>query len=532
MKQLKIFLFLTLLGLQSFAQTLSPNVSPTSGGYATGNNGVSLSWTMGQTFSATLSGGGRVLSQGEQQPEIDLFTGSTATLVCAGSPFSVPYVAKGYVDAANVFTAQLSNANGSFATPVNIGTATATLSGNINATIPPGTAAGTGYRVRVVSGNPARVAADNGFNFAVNTLSTAPTSITSSASSVLYGQNFTMTVTGGSLGSGAAWKWYAGSIGGTSIGTGASITTSQTGTSTYFVRAEGPCGNSNAASKTISIIYGPATITTTAVNNTICSGASVKLTVAGALCSGAIWKWTKGSCNPNQSENNLGTGQTLVVAPTSTTTYYVKSQGGTCATTNCIAVTITVLPLPLKPGSITGLSSVCKNGTNYQFSVPAESGYSFNWSFPAGCSITQGAGTNLVKVTWGTNSGTVGVTKSNLCGVSTASTKAVTATVCANVAARNDVTAVVTVSGIGSVKIAPNPATSFVYVKLYGYIGAVTLQLRGIEGRVLRQEKIQAASVKFEQRRIDVANLTSGTYLLMIIDEKGHIHTEKVIIAR
>ena len=181
MKQLKIFLFLTLLGLQSFAQTLSPNVSPTSGGYATGNNGVSLSWTMGETFTATLSGGGRVLSQGEQQPEIDLFTGSTATSVCAGNSFIVPYIAKGYVDAGNVFTAQLSNASGSFATPVNIGTATATLSGNINATIPASTVAGSGYRVRVVSGNPARLAANNVANIQVTKcICTNATGLTSS----------------------------------------------------------------------------------------------------------------------------------------------------------------------------------------------------------------------------------------------------------------------------------------------------------------------------------------------------------------
>ena len=487
---------------------------------------------MGQTFSATLSGGGRVLSQGEQQPEIDLFTGSTATSVCTNSSFTVPYVAKGYVDATNVFTAQLSNASGSFATPVNIGTTTATLSGNINATIPSGTAAGIGYRVRVVSGNPARVAADNGVNFTVNTLSTAPTSITSSASSVLYGQNFTMTVTGGSLGSGAAWKWYAGSVTGTPVGSGGSITITQTGTTTYYVRAEGPCGNSLAASKTISIIYGPAIVTTTAVNNTICSGSSVKLSVAGALCSGAIWKWTKGSCNPNQSENNLGTGQTLVVAPTSTTTYYVKSQGGTCATTNCIAVTITVLPLPSKPGNITGPTSVCKGGTNYQYSVTAESWTSFNWSFPAGCSITQGAGTNLVKVNWGNNTGTVSVTKSNLCGVSAASTTSVTAKVCASVAARNYIPTEVTAGEIASVKITPNPATSIVYVKLNGYSGSVTLQLRNIEGKVLIQNKIQITSGNPVQQRLNVAELPSGIYLLTVIDEKRDTHTAKVIIAR
>ena len=164
------------IGFMTNAFTQTPNAISyqavarnSSGGHATGS-GVSLSWSMGETFIATLSGGGQLLSQGGQQPEIDLFTGSTATSVCAGSSFAVPYTANGYVDAGNVFTAQLSNASGSFAAAVNIGAVTATQSGNINATIPAGTPAGSGYRVRVVSGNPALAAADNGENITVNAL--------------------------------------------------------------------------------------------------------------------------------------------------------------------------------------------------------------------------------------------------------------------------------------------------------------------------------------------------------------------------
>lgn len=57
----------------------------------------------------------------------------------------------------NVFTAQLSNASGSFASPVNIGTVTRNNGGTINAVIPANTPAGTGYRVRVVSSNPTTV---------------------------------------------------------------------------------------------------------------------------------------------------------------------------------------------------------------------------------------------------------------------------------------------------------------------------------------------------------------------------------------
>ena len=50
-------------------QTLAPTVSPTSGGYYNAG-GNSLSWTMGETYNTTLSGGSNMLTQGEQQPYI------------------------------------------------------------------------------------------------------------------------------------------------------------------------------------------------------------------------------------------------------------------------------------------------------------------------------------------------------------------------------------------------------------------------------------------------------------------------------
>lgn len=52
-------------------QTLSPKVLATSGGYFTGG-GNSLSWTLGETFNATLQNGSYMLTQGEQQPYITL----------------------------------------------------------------------------------------------------------------------------------------------------------------------------------------------------------------------------------------------------------------------------------------------------------------------------------------------------------------------------------------------------------------------------------------------------------------------------
>jgi hypothetical protein len=91
--------------------------------------------------------------------------------LCAGNAVSVPFTASacaGYT-AGNVFTAQLSDANGSFVNAVNIGTLSGTTSGTIQGIIPAGTVTGTGYRVRVVSSSPAM----NGTSNAGYTLSVA-----------------------------------------------------------------------------------------------------------------------------------------------------------------------------------------------------------------------------------------------------------------------------------------------------------------------------------------------------------------------
>src|SRR5690349_47470 len=71
----------------------------------------------------------------------------------------------------NTFTAQLSDASGSFTSPTDIGSLTSNVSGTINASIPVNTAAGTGYLIRVVSSNPS--VTSNTVSFRINALPTA-----------------------------------------------------------------------------------------------------------------------------------------------------------------------------------------------------------------------------------------------------------------------------------------------------------------------------------------------------------------------
>jgi len=97
---------------------------------------------------------------------------------CDGQPINVSYTISntgGSFGSNNSFTAQLSDASGSFSSPVIIGTLNSIKSGVINAIIPSGTANGTHYRIRVISSNPVITSNPNVTNLTINVSPTAPT---------------------------------------------------------------------------------------------------------------------------------------------------------------------------------------------------------------------------------------------------------------------------------------------------------------------------------------------------------------------
>ena len=92
---------------------------------------------------------------------------------CGGSAVSVGYTVSGSLAVDNVFTAQLSDAVGSFAAPVAIGTLSANANGTITATLPPGTPGGSGYRIRVQCSDASAFLLDNGTNLTIQSQPTA-----------------------------------------------------------------------------------------------------------------------------------------------------------------------------------------------------------------------------------------------------------------------------------------------------------------------------------------------------------------------
>lgn len=149
--------------------------------------------------------------------EIEVTTPLLSTGTIAGSPFEfsvsapaanvqVPYFTTSSVfNYTNVFTAQLSDGNGSFAAPTVIGTRQDTTSGIINATIPSSMLSGLAYRIRVISSNIAVNGSNNGVDLIIDQFST--TAAPSAAQSILYGTNGTVLTAAPSQTATNEWKF-------------------------------------------------------------------------------------------------------------------------------------------------------------------------------------------------------------------------------------------------------------------------------------------------------------------------------------
>lgn len=151
----------------------------TAGRIYVGNSGTGL--TVDQLAHIRFLNGGiyfpaKMLTTGEVVPYAGgiITTGNiSGSPFCAGeSGVSVPFTYSPpslFPIGVTTFTAQLSNASGSFASPVNLQSvpSNATGSQSISITIPPLTPSGTGYRIRVVCDEPIAVVSDNGTNLTV-----------------------------------------------------------------------------------------------------------------------------------------------------------------------------------------------------------------------------------------------------------------------------------------------------------------------------------------------------------------------------
>jgi hypothetical protein len=207
-------------------------------------------------------------------------------------------------------------------------------------------------------------AASNGVVINVTQQPNNPTSITASPSGICLGNSSTLTVNG-TLTTGATWRWYTGSCGGTLYGTGPSITVNPTVSTTYYVRAENGICVSSCVQQTITVLSVP---TANAGNNvSICSGSSAQIGTPGV--GGTTYQWSPGFglSNPNIAMPNA--------FPFNTTTYtLIATNSSGCSDTDQVVVTVNALPNANAGPNVTTCS-----GYPVTIGTTMVTGYNYDW---------------------------------------------------------------------------------------------------------------------------------------------------------
>lgn len=335
-----------------------------------------------------------------------------ANVLCPGSGLNVHYEVTGAFNAggiiipANQFRAQLSDAGGSFANPVVIGSVQSTGGGVIAATIPANTPEGTGYRIRVVSTSPSFTGSANTFDITIGGAPDAGISASGPAQ-ICTGDTVILTAVGGP---GYQWQLDGGDIVGA---TGDTFAASAAGS--YTVSVSNACGT--ALSNAIEVVVNDPPVFTLDLDDLVsCADAPATLAAtSGTGQQGLTFQWFLNEApiagaTGTSVEANLSGQYTMEAANPAT---------GCSFLTDGVMVTVESVDAPVLAASDT--TTFCAGGS-VELVVDEVAGLGYHWTMD-GEEIAGANGTSLIV----TNTGSYGVfaTSTNGC-VSVAATISVT----------------------------------------------------------------------------------------------------------
>jgi hypothetical protein len=196
MKKLYLYICLVICLSSGYlqAQHVSPKILATAGGSVSVGN-LRVSRTIGETFIKTSPTNTTSVSRGFQQNTSTITVGTINPVTfCSGNNLTIPFTATDIFGNGNIFTAQLSDVNGSFSSPVTLGTLAGNSSGNIQGIIPLNTNTGNGYRIRVISSSPGVNSLPNASNLVINQI---PQAQASNTGPYVVGQTIALNASGG-----------------------------------------------------------------------------------------------------------------------------------------------------------------------------------------------------------------------------------------------------------------------------------------------------------------------------------------------
>ncbi|MFZ4398656.1 MAG: BACON domain-containing protein [Bacteroidales bacterium] len=259
---------------------------------------------------------------------------------------------------------------------------------------------------------------------AINPLPSAAGVITGTAS-VCQGQNsLTYTVTAIPNATSYVWTLPTGAIG---TSTTNSITVSyglSAISGNITVCGNNSCGNGVTSNLAITVSSLPVAAGTITGTTTVCQGQSSLTYTVPAITNATSYVWIL----PTGASGTSSTNSITVNYSTTALSGNITVKGSnSCGFGTISTLAITVNPLPITAGTITGTTTVCQGQNNVTYTVPAINySTSYLWTLPTGATGTST--TSSITVSYGNTavSGNITVKGNNSCGIGNASTLAVT----------------------------------------------------------------------------------------------------------
>lgn len=295
----------------------------------------------------------------------------TDTALCIGDTIQLHYTTSYKFASANIFTVQLSDATGSFSSPVAIGTLASDTSGIITCIVPQGTAIGTGYKLRIIASSPARISIDNGKPISIGTGIAKP--VSGSNTPVCTGAALNLSATVTTSNPAIKWSW-AGPAGFTSNLQNPSLSNiSSVNAGSYIVIAS-LYGCKAKDTNTIVVLPLPAAAITATTNGPTCTNDTLKLFSTNTL-PGSSYSWT----GPNSF--SAATQNTSIVFPSAAAAgdYIVTATLNGCSVKDTVTAQIKAIPANV---NATSNSPVCDHG-NFTMNVSSSTtGVTYSWTGP------------------------------------------------------------------------------------------------------------------------------------------------------
>ncbi len=311
----------------------------------------------------------------------------TDTLLCVNGSFVVPItVGSPYFHDTNVFRVEISNATGSFSSPVIVGYAYGNgQTGSVvaNCVLPSQVIPGTGYRLRIVTNYPAYTSAPNNKNIRVSDL---PTVTASSNAPLCEGDLLNLSATSPNPSPTYSWTgpggWYAQNVQNPSR---ASMSANDSGD--YIVTVTSyKCTSKD----TVKVLVVPQPKLTQIVSNSpVCEGAELTISYICPVCNATPGFPTPDFTYPDNTVKKTGGVYNQNTKQSDGGKYSVRVAIGSCWDT--MSTFVTIKPTPDTP-TATNNGPLCVGESLTVDGSSSTPGVTYRWESPNG---TQYSGTPL-----------------------------------------------------------------------------------------------------------------------------------------